>query len=61
MSRIRCDMPMRRSKERCITPSRTPWRCTMMCRDCPCAIIKEQSGEERHSGIAYDKSAKAKD
>ena len=61
MSMIRCDIPMRRSKERCVTPRRTPWRCTLMCRDCPCAIIKEQNEEERHIGIAYDKAAKPKD
>ena len=58
MSMIRCDKQMRRSKERCITPSRTPWRCTLMCRGCPCAIIKEQNGEERHSGINRENSAK---
>ena len=45
---IRCDKSMRKSKERCLNRYFTKWKCTGECRECICAIVKEESGEEHH-------------
>ena len=47
----RCDVPMRKSKERCLTPSLYRWRCTGECKTCFCAIRKDQYGNETHIGV----------
>lgn len=48
----RCDEPMRRSKERCVTPARRPWRCTEDCKNCFCCIYKDELGNEAHVNVA---------
>lgn len=45
---IRCDVPMRKSKERCRRPSGKRWRCDKECRKCICCLIKSADGTERH-------------
>lgn len=47
----RCDKPMRRSKEKCLTPFFRKWRCTGECKACICAIVKDQYGSEKHIGV----------
>lgn len=44
----RCDEPMRRSKERCYTPSRRKWRCTEQCNNCVCCLEKRYDGTWEH-------------
>lgn len=45
----RCDVPMRRSKERCRKPNGKPWRCTGECKSCICSIYKTDNGTEHHN------------
>lgn len=47
----RCDKQMRRSKEKCVTPYRKPWKCTGECKACICCIVKDEYGGERHIGV----------
>lgn len=47
----RCDKPMRRSKERCYIYAGTHWKCTKDCKNCMCAIFKDEYGGERHKGV----------
>ena len=42
----RCDEPMRRSKERCITPAYRKWKCSEDCRNCICCIQMDENGNE---------------
>lgn len=48
----RCDEPMRRSKERCITPAYRKWKCTEDCRNCICCIQMDEQGNEAHVNVA---------
>lgn len=48
----RCDIPMRRSKERCQTSMRRPWRCTGDCKNCFCCIQMDELGNESHVNVA---------
>lgn len=50
--RRRCDKSMRRSKEKCTTPGRYPWRCTEDCRNCFCCIYMDENGNESHVNVA---------
>lgn len=54
----RCDEPMRRSKEKCITPFYRPWRCTEDCRNCFCCIQMDENGTESHVNVASHKRYK---
>lgn len=58
MAEYRCDKAMRRSKERCYQPmifssERRKWKCTEDCRNCICAIVREDNGIEHH--VRFDK------
>ncbi len=44
----RCDEAMRRSKEKCRTPSGYKWKCTGECKTCICCIYMTQYFHERH-------------
>lgn len=48
----RCDEPMRRSKEKCVTPARRPWRCKSDCKNCICCIWMDENGTEQHVNVA---------
>ena len=48
----RCDVPMRRSKEKCITPRLRPWRCPEDCKNCICCIWMDENGNESHVNVA---------
>lgn len=50
MSKIRCDKPMRKRKEKLMTPLYTQWRCTGDCKGCICALVKSDDGTESHVG-----------
>ena len=48
---VRCDKPMRRSKEktRMIEAFNIPkWKCTGKCYNCICGIVKDEDGTETH-------------
>jgi hypothetical protein len=45
-----CDIPMRRSKEQCVTPSFHRWVCTGKCMECICCVVKDETGDEHHIG-----------
>lgn len=49
---VRCDEPMRRSKEKCdrLTPMklRYRWKCTSKCEECVCGLIKQEDGTWVH-------------
>lgn len=53
---IKCDESMRRSKERCYIPFGRRWRCTTNCKECICAMFKQEDGTwihkklDRHKG-----------
>lgn len=53
---IKCDEAMRRSKERCYIPFGRRWRCTTNCKECICAMFKQEDGTwihkklDRHKG-----------
>lgn len=44
----RCDVPMRRSKERCRTIYGDKWRCTGECKSCICCIYMADNFKEHH-------------
>lgn len=44
----RCDESMKRSKEKCITPLYTRWKCNNDCKTCICCIYKINDGTEHH-------------
>lgn len=48
---IKCDEAMKRSKEKCFTPYGTRWRCTDNCRECICAMFKQEDGTWMHKKI----------
>ena len=48
MSGIRCDEPMRRSKENCFTPFNKKWRCDYDCYNCICGLKKKEDGTWEH-------------
>jgi len=55
----RCDIPMRRSKEKCYTRYNKPWRCTKDCKNCICCLEKHKDGSESHfnpmfKGVRYE-------
>ncbi len=39
----RCDVPMKRSKERT-----RRWKCNGVCKTCICCIVTNESGDEEH-------------
>lgn len=49
IKRRRCDKPMRRSKEKCLTRSGEHWKCPGDCRGCLCCIEQDEDGNERHA------------
>lgn len=50
----RCDIPMRRSKEKCKTLNGDHWKCHGNCDGCFCAIYKYSDGTESHSYLKND-------
>lgn len=50
---IKCDKAMRRSKERCLTPFYTRWKCDGDCDSCPCALHKKGDGTWEHKKIEW--------
>lgn len=50
--KLRCDEPMRRSKERCQTRMGDgkvyPWQCSGECTTCFCCIVMDEQGNEKH-------------
>lgn len=44
----RCDIPMRRSKEKCMTLNGNRWECHKNCDGCFCVIYKYNDGTEEH-------------
>ena len=54
----RCDEPMRRSKEKCITRLYKPWRCNEDCSNCFCCIQMDENGNESHVNVASNKRYK---
>jgi hypothetical protein len=54
---MRCDKSMRRSKERCLTPQREPWRCDKKCESCHCALFQKDDGTEYHLKVSLAHSA----
>ena len=49
--RVRCDVPMRRSKERTSGIDEFGmggWKCTGRCVQCICGIVMDKYGTERH-------------
>jgi len=47
----RCDVQMRKSKEKCNTPFHTRWRCTEDCKNCICCLYKTDDGTEHHVNL----------
>lgn len=47
----KCDKAMRRSKERCLTPLYTRWRCPGDCASCVCALVKQADGIYIHTPL----------
>lgn len=56
ITRHRCDIPMRRSKERCWTPFDKRWRCTGDCTNCLCCIYMDENGNEHHVSYSLGKN-----
>ena len=50
---IKCDKAMRRSKQRCLTPFYTRWKCDGDCGPCPCALHKKADGTWEHTPMRY--------
>lgn len=50
MAQIRCDKPMRRSKERAAAKRLDvrQWRCTDDCANCICGMVKQHDGLWSH-------------
>lgn len=46
---IRCDEPMKRSKEKPVPYIGTPWRCTGQCATCICGLHKNDDGTWEHT------------
>ena len=45
---IRCDKPMKRSKERCYSQDGIRWECANDCEHCICALQKKRDGTWVH-------------
>lgn len=49
---VRCDEPMKRSKEKCLRRTETGmtyrWKCTGKCEECICCLIKQDDGTWLH-------------
>lgn len=44
----RCDVPMKRSKEKAYGHR---WKCNGVCKTCICCIVTNESGDEEHVDI----------
>ena len=49
----RCDIPMKRSKEKGFIRPGVHWKCRENCRQCFCCIVKDENGNEHHIGALY--------
>ena len=61
--RVRCDVPMRRSKERTSGIDEfgiSGWKCTGRCTNCMCGIIMDKYGTERHVSFTREGNHYAK-
>ena len=56
--RRRCDVPMRRQKEKCNTPFYKKWECSGECKRCICCIITLEDGTEEHVNLISQRKYK---
>lgn len=49
----RCDIPMKRSKQKGYIRPGVHWKCTKQCTQCICCILKDENGNEHHIGALY--------
>lgn len=61
---IRCDEPMKKSKEKCYAQENVRWVCAKDCEHCVCAMFKKTDGTwehlpvNKHDGFYERKGAK---
>lgn len=55
---IKCDEAMRRSKEQALGVDNKPWRCTLRCDECHCALHKRTDGTWEHRVVNFHKGGK---
>lgn len=47
----RCDVQMRKSKEKCNTANHTWWKCTKECSTCICGMYQTEEGDWHHNNL----------
>ena len=58
---IKCDEPMRRSKEQCYIREGVKWTCDLRCDECHCALHKKPDGTWEHAPVRLGHSHGGKD
>ena len=56
----KCDVPMKRSKEKCNTANHTWWKCTKECSTCICGMYQTEEGDWHHNNLMSKQELKEK-